>query len=79
MREARAHGRLSIWMRESSNDTVDRMRCPRGIRATRSGKVRENGINITRLSIEYVIFQSYLKGSFFGLRKVGGNIFAIGG
>ena len=52
LRETIAHRRLSIWMRKGSNDIVGRMRCPRGVSATGPGEVREDGINITRLSID---------------------------
>ena len=52
-----AHGRLSGWMRESSNNTIGGMRCPRCVSATEFGEVRKDGINITRLSIDQVIFQ----------------------
>ena len=65
-------------MGKSSNDTIGGMRCPRGISATEPGEVREDGINITRLSIDQVIFQGYLEGGFFSLRKVRGGIFADG-
>ena len=73
-----AHRRWGIWMRKGSNDTVGRMRCPRGIRATRFGKVRKDGINITRLGVDEVIFQGYLEGGFFGLGKMGCDIFSNG-
>ena len=65
-------------MRKSSNDTVGRVRCPQGISATGFGKVRKGSINITRLSIDKVIFQGYLEGSFFSLREVGCDIFSNG-
>ena len=78
LRETISHRRLSIRMRKGSNDIVGGMRCPRGVSATGPGEVRENGINITRLSVDQVIFQGYLGGSFFGLRKMGGDIFADG-
>ena len=54
------------------------MRCPRGIRGTGLGKVRKDGINITRLGVDKVILQGYLEGSFFGLGKMGCDIFANG-
>ena len=63
-------------MGKGSNDTIDGVRGPRGVSATGPGKVRKDGINITRLSIDQVIFQGYLEGGFFGLRKMGGAIFA---
>ena len=63
-------------MGKSSNDTVGKMRCPRGVSTTGPGEVRKNGINITRLSVDQVIFQGYLEGGFFSLRKVRGDIFA---
>ena len=78
VRETIAHRRLSIWMGKGSNDTGDRMRCPRGVSATGPGEVRKEGINITRLSVDQVIFQGYLEGGFFGLREMGGDIFANG-
>ena len=65
-------------MRKGSNDTVGRMRCPRGVSATGPGEVRKDGINITRLSVDHVIFQGDLEGGFFGLREMGGEIFANG-
>ena len=65
-------------MGKGSNDTVGGMRCPRGVSATRPGEIREDGINITILSIDEVIFQGYLEGSFFSLRKMRGDIFADG-
>ena len=65
-------------MGKGSNDIVSGMRCPRGVSATGPGEVRKNGINITRLSVDQVIFQGYLEGDFFGLRKMGGDIFADG-
>ena len=71
-----SHRSLSVWMGKGSNDTVGGMRCPRGVSATEPGEVRKNGINITRLSVDQVIFQGYLEGGFFSLRKVGGDIFA---
>ena len=77
-RETIAHRRLSIRMRKGSNDTVGGMRCPRGVSATGPGEVRKDGINITRLSIDQVIFQGYLEGGFSGLREMGGKIFANG-
>ena len=76
VRETIAHRRLSIRMGKGSNDTVGGMRCPRGVSAAGPGEVRKNGINITRLSIDQVIFQGYLEGGFFSLRKVRGDIFA---
>ena len=78
VRETIAHRRLSIWMGKGSNDTVSGMRCPWGISAAGPGEVRKNGINITKLGIDQVIFQGYLEGGFFGLRKMGGGIFANG-
>ena len=51
---------------------------PPGVSATGPGEVRKNDINITRLSVDQVIFQDYLEGDFFSLRKMGGNIFADG-
>ena len=51
---------------------------PPGVSATGPGEVRKDSINITRLSIDQVIFQGYLEGGFFGLREMGGNIFANG-
>ena len=76
LRETIAHRRLSVWMGKGSNDTVGGMRCPRGVSAAGPGEVRKNGINITRLSVDQVIFQGYLEGDFFSLRKVRGDIFA---
>ena len=76
LRETIAHRRLSVWMGKGSNDTIGRMRCPRGVSATRPGKVRKNGINITRLSVDQVIFQGYLEGGFLDLREMGGDIFS---
>ena len=78
LRETIAHRRLSIRMGKGSNDTVGGMRCPRGVSATGPREVRKNGINITRLSVDQVIFQSDLEGSFFGLRKMEGDILANG-
>ena len=78
LRATIAHRRLSIRMRKGSNDTVGGMRCPRGVSTTGPGEVRKNGINITRLSIDQVIFQCYLEGGFFGLREMRGDIFANG-
>ena len=78
LRETIAHRRLSVRMGKGSNDTIGGMRCPWGISATRPGEVRKDGINITRLSVDQVIFQSYLEGGFFRLRKVRGDIFADG-
>ena len=78
LRETIAHRRLSIRMGKGSNDTVGGMRCPRGVSATGPGDVRKDGINITRLSVDQVIFQGYLEGGFFGLREMGGDIFADG-
>ena len=78
LRETIAHSRLGVWMGNGSNDTVGGMRCPRGVSATGPGDVRKDSINVTRLSIDQVIFQSYLEGGFFSLRKVGGDIFADG-
>ena len=78
LRETIAHRRLSVWMGKGSNDTVGGMRCPRGVSATGPGDVRKDGINITRLSVDQVIFQGYLEGGFFGLREMGGDIFANG-
>ena len=77
-RETIAHRRLKIGMGKSSNDTVGEMICPQGVGATVSGEVRKDGINITRLSVDQVIFQGYLEGGFFGLREMGGDIFANG-
>ena len=77
-RKTIAHGRLSGWMRESSNNTVGGMRYPRCVSATRSGEVKKDGINITRLSKDKVIIQGYLKGGFFSLREVGCDIFPNG-
>ena len=51
---------------------------PRGVSAAGPGEVRKDDINITRLSVDQVIFQSYLEGGFFSLRKMGGDIFADG-
>ena len=65
-------------MGKRSNDTFGGMRCPRGVSATGPGDVRKDGINITRLSVDQVIFQGYLEGGFFSLRKVRGDIFADG-
>ena len=76
VRETVAHRRLSIRMGKGSNDTIGGMRCPRGVSATGPGEVRKNGINITRLSVDQVIFQGYLEGIVFSLRKVRGDIFA---
>ena len=78
LRETIAHRRLSIWMRKGSNNTVGGMRCPQGVSTTEPGEVRKDGINITRLSVDHVIFQAYLEGGFFGLREMGGDIFANG-
>ena len=78
LRETIAHRRMSRWMGKRSNDTVGGMRCPWGVSATGPGDVRKDGINITRLSVDQVIFQGYLEGGFFGLRKMGGDIFANG-
>ena len=78
LRETIAQRRLSVRMGKGSNDTVGGMRCPWGVSATGPGEVRKNGINITRLSVDQVIFQGYLEGSFFGLRKMGGDILADG-
>ena len=69
-RETIAHRRLSVWMGKGSNDTVGGMRCPRGVSASGLGEVRKDGINITKLSIDQVIFQGYLEGGFFSLRKL---------
>ena len=77
-RETIAHRRLSIRKRKCSNDTVGGMRCPRGVSASRPGEVRKDGINITILCVDQVIFQGYLEGGFFGLREMGGDIFANG-
>ena len=77
-RETIAHSRLARGVGKSSNDTISRVRCPRGIRATELGEVRKDGINITRLGIDKVIFQGYLEGGFFGLGKMGCDIFANG-
>ena len=79
LRETIAHRRLSIPTGEGYNDTVSRMRCPRGVSATEFGEVRKDDINITRLSIDKVIFQGYLEGGFFGLGKIGCDIFSNGG
>ena len=57
---------------------VGGMICPQGVSVVGPGEVRKNGINITRLSVDQVIFQGYLEGSFFGLRKMGGGILADG-
>ena len=78
LRETIAHMRLSVRMGKGSNDTIGGMRCPRGVSATGPGEVRKNEINITRLSVDQVIFQGYLEGGFFGLREMGGDIFANG-
>ena len=78
LRETIAHRRLSVRMRKGSNDTIGGMRCPRGVSATGPGEVRKNEINITRLSVDQVIFQGYLEGGFFSLRKVRGDIFTDG-
>ena len=78
VRETVAHRRLSIWMGKGSNDTVGGMRRPRGVSATEPGEVRKDSINITRLGVDQVIFQGYLEGGFFGLREMGGDIFANG-
>ena len=56
LRETIAHRRLSIQMRKGSNDTISGMRCPHGVSATGPREVRVDGINITRLSIDKVIF-----------------------
>ena len=77
-RETVAHRRLSIRMGKGSNDTVGGMRCPRGVSATGPREARKDGINITRLGVDQVIFQGYLEGGFFGLREMGGDIFADG-
>jgi len=79
LREAMAHRRVSRGVGKRSNNTVGGMRCPRGVSATGPGDVRKDGINITRLSVNQVIFQCYLEGGFFSLRKVRGDIFADGG
>ena len=78
-RETVAHRRLSIRMGKGSNDTVGEMGCPWGVSAIGPGEFRKDGINITRLGVDQVIFQGYLEGSFFGLREMGGDIFANGG
>ena len=65
-------------MGKSSNDTVGRVRCPRGVSASGLGEVKKDGINITRVSINKVIFQGYLEGGFFGVREMRGDIFANG-
>ena len=54
--EAMAHRRVSRGVGKRSNNTVGGMRCPRGVSATGPGDVRKNGINITRLSVDQVIF-----------------------
>ena len=56
LRETMAHRRVSRWVGKRSNNTVGGMRCPRGVSATGPGDVRKNGINITRLSVDQVIF-----------------------
>ena len=58
VRETVAHRRLSIRMGKGSNDTVGGMRCPQGVSATGPGEVRKDGINITRLSLDQVIFKA---------------------
>ena len=73
-----AHRRVSRGVGKRSNNTVGGMRCPWGVSATGFGEVRKDGINITRLSIDKVIFQGYLEGGFFGLRELGCDIFADG-
>ena len=73
-----ARKRLGRGMGHGCNNTVSRVRCPRGIRAIRFGKVREDGINITRLGVDKVILQGYLEGGFFDLGKMGCDIFANG-
>ena len=78
LRETIAHTRLSVRMGKGSNNTIGGMRCPQGVSAAGPGEVRKNGINITRLSLDQVIFQGYLEGGFFGLREMGGDIFAYG-
>ena len=78
LRETIAHKRLSIRMRKGSNDTVGGMRCPWGVSASGLGEVRKDGINITRLGVDQVIFEGYLEGGFFGLREMRGDIFANG-
>ena len=78
LRETIAHRRLSIRMRKGSNDTVGGVRCPRGVSTSGPREVRKDGINVTRLSVDKVIFQGYLEGGFFGLREMGGDIFANG-
>ena len=69
LRETIAHTRLSVQMGKGSNDTVGGMRCPRGVSTAGPGEVRKNGINLTRLSVDQVIFQGYLEGDFFSLRN----------
>ena len=54
------------------------MICPWDVSTTESREVREDGINITRLSIDEVIFQGYLEGDLFSLRELGYDIFADG-
>ena len=56
LRETIAHRRVSRWVGKRSNNTVGGMGCPRGVSATGPGDVRQNGINITRLSVDQVIF-----------------------
>ena len=77
-RETVAHRRLSIRMGKGSKDTVIGMRCPWGVSTTGPGEVRKDGINITRLGVDQVIFQGYLEGGFFGLREMEGDIFFDG-
>ena len=77
-RKTIGHKRWSRGMRHGFDDTISRVRCPRGIRATRLGKVRKDDIKITRLGVDKVIFQGDLEGGFFGLGKMGGDIFSNG-
>ena len=77
-RETIAHRRWGRGMGKGFNDTVGRVRFPWGVSAAGLGEVRKDGINITRLSINKVIFQGYLKVIFLSLGKMGCNIFTDG-
>ena len=40
LRETITHGRMRVWMRKGSNDTVDGMGCPQCIGTTESREIR---------------------------------------
>ena len=63
-------------MRKGSNDTVGGTRCPRCVGTTRSREIRQDGINITKMCVDQVIFQRNLESSFFGLREMRCDIFS---